>query len=128
MTLKVVVYCHCSIIRFPETFHALKLFPSRGPCGIHRISQFLLGEFLSRDVDGLEPLQLFTIGAAADVDLQLVIEDLFLLVLLKVVEIAEVEGEVAVDELADADGALLPVDDFEVRLIVAICVPANGVA
>ena len=79
---------------------------------IHRVAQFLFGEFLSRDVDGLEPFQLLAVGAATDVDLQLVIEDLLLFVGLEVMEIAEHEGEVAVDILANADGALLAVDDF----------------
>ena len=36
-----------------------------------------------------------------------------MLVGLEVVEITEVEGEVAVDILADADGTLLSIDDFE---------------
>ena len=81
--------------------------------GIHGVAQLLLGEFLSRYIDGFEPLEFLAVGAAANIDLQLVVEDLLLLVGLEVVEIAEVEGEVAVDVLADADGALLAVDDFE---------------
>ena len=81
--------------------------------GIHRVAQLLFGECLTRNIDGAEPLELLAVGAATDVDLQRVVEDLLLLVGLQVVEIAEVEGEVTVDVLADADGALLPVNDFE---------------
>ena len=80
---------------------------------IYGIAQLLFGEFLSRYIDGFEPLEFLAVGAAANIHLQLVVEDLLLLVGLEVVEIAEIEGEVAVDVLADADGALLPVDDFE---------------
>ena len=50
----------------------------------------------------------------AQVDHQRVVQDLLLLVVLKVVEVAALESEVALDVLADRDGALLPVDDFVV--------------
>ncbi len=86
--------------------------------GIHRVAQLLFGECLTRNIDGAEPLELLAVGAATDVDLQRVVEDLLLLVGLQVVEIAEVEGKVAVEVLADADGALLPIDDFETGLAI----------
>lgn len=47
---------------------------------IHGVAQLLLGEFLASDVDGLEPLEFLTVGAATDIHLQGIVEDLFLLI------------------------------------------------
>jgi len=46
-----------------------------------------------------------------------VVKDGILLVHLKVVEVTPFEGEVAFDVLADGNGALLPINDFEVSVI-----------
>src|SRR5687768_3276704 len=45
---------------------------------IDRVPKFLLAQLSASDVDGLEPVQLLAVGAAAPVDHELVIEHLLL--------------------------------------------------
>lgn len=82
-----------------------------GSC-IDGVAQFLFRQLLAGDVDGLEPLELLAVAAATDIDVEFVVQNLLLLVRLQVVEIAEQVSKVAIHILADADGALLPVDDL----------------
>ena len=88
--------------------------------GINRIAQFLLGESLACNVDGLKPVELFFVVARADVDEQLVVENLVLLRRRQVVEILEFVGKVAVHILTDRNGALLSVHHFVGHLAVVV--------
>ena len=82
-----------------------------------RIAQLLLRQLLARNVDRLKPLELLAVRADASVDGQLVVEDLVLLIVLEVVEVAAADREVAVDVLADRDRPLLTVDQFECTVV-----------
>ena len=53
----------------------------------------------------------------AEIDHQLVIENLLLLVVLEIVKSQPVDGKIAVDVLADGERALLPVDDFVIAVL-----------
>ena len=82
---------------------------------IDGVAHFLRGEFLARDVDPLKPLDLLLVIAAAEIDRQLVVEELLLTRILRPVEPTEVPllvGEVVVEILADGNRALLPVHDL----------------
>ena len=59
---------------------------SRPRPGIDGVAQFLIGEFLARDVNGPEPLQSFAVGPGAEIDHQLVIKNPLLLVVLEIVK------------------------------------------
>src|SRR3546814_10899896 len=43
---------------------------------VDRVAQFLVGQLFARDVDDPEPVELFVLAALADIDRQLIIEDL----------------------------------------------------
>ncbi|WKZ81367.1 MAG: hypothetical protein QY327_05565 [Fimbriimonadaceae bacterium] len=84
--------------------------------GVDRVAQFLVGQLLARDVDDLEPVELFLVRALADVDLELVVKDLLLPdggeVAEEVGRLVDLDSEVAHDVLAEANRALLPVHEF----------------
>ena len=88
--------------------------------GIYGVAQFLFGKFFPGNVDGSEPLQLFAVGTAANVNHQFIVQNLFLFIGLQVVEVAHVEGKVAIYILANADGALLAINDLE-RAVLTCC-------
>lgn len=84
---------------------------------IDRVAQLLIGQLFSGDVDRLKPFQLLAIGARAEIDHAVVFENLLLLIVLEIVEIDVVDGEVAVDVLANRDRPLLSVNHFKPAVI-----------
>ena len=87
-----------------ETLHVRRPGP-----GIDRVQQFLVREFLSGDVDRLEPLQLLVVATLAEIDRQPVVENPVLLPCREVGEIAEEVVELSRDIFADGQRALLAV-------------------
>ena len=86
--------------------------------GVGGVAQLLLGQFDALHVDDAEPCQAFVVAALADVDHQLVVQNLVFGRLSQVVEGEMVNREVTLDILAKADRALLPVHDFEGAVFV----------
>ena len=82
--------------------------------GVNGIAELLVREFLPGDVHDLEPVQLLGVRPLAEIDHQLVVQDLRLLVIGEGVEILFADGEVVVEVLANGYGPLLAVEDLEV--------------
>ena len=88
--------------------------------GVNGIPQFLIGELHTGNVNRSEPVKFLLVIAGADIDHQLIVEDLLLLCRCQTMEIAIVDWKVAADILAQADCALLSVQ----QLVIAAAVIA----
>ena len=88
-----------------------------------RVEKFLLGQSFPCDVDSTEPIKPFLVRSLADIDKNLIVEDLCLLGVGEIVEILRVpvlvsDGEITIDELAERNRPLLPVQDLESPILV----------
>lgn len=89
---------------------------SPGP-GIYGVAQFLIGVFFACNVDSSKPIQLLAVRPGAEIDHELVTENLLLLIVFQVVERQPVDGKIAVDILADGKRALLAIDDLVITVL-----------
>ena len=78
----------------------------------HGISQFLCGQLLAGNIDGLEPFQFLAFGSFAEIDRQLIVLNLPSFVGGQVGEVESVMREVSLQILADRDSPLLSVNDL----------------
>ncbi len=84
---------------------------------VNGVAQFLIRQFLTRDVDRAEPLELLRVCSLAQVDHEAVVLHLLPLVVLKISKEEDTapprHREVAHDKLADRQSPLLPINNLE---------------
>ena len=85
---------------------------------IHGIQQFLVCQFLSGYIDGLEPFQFLFVRTGTTVDIEFVVEDLLFFLFGEIVKITEQVRKVAVHILTNRNGTLLPVNNLKSAIIV----------
>lgn len=85
----------------------------REPCTrIDGISEFLISELLTCDIDSLEPVKLLAVIAFTEVYHQFVVEYLFSLYIFEIVKGLKIDREFPYNIITDTDSPLLSVEDF----------------